>query len=236
MGITIHYAGKAKGIEAIDALVRVMTIRASVLHWPTKLIDQDLKGKLYPNWGHGYEYVPSKEEMKEDKIEFFPKMVRKKCNGYFEIFDTTFSKKVRNALRRGKHPEFHINTHTKGITLYPHKKCEALEFVFDLKTMELVSYETWNNEPGIVYGYDPCSCRTQFSNFRIHALVCETIRCAEKYINFSEIRDDTGYYRSKDLALGAKNFNDILWSIREMEKILNEIGREFGSQAKVGDR
>jgi len=226
MGITIHYAGKAKSIEAIDALIKVMTVRASVLHWPTKLIDQDLNGKLYPNWGHGYEYVPSKEEMKEDKIEFFLKMVTKKCNGHFEIFDSPFARKVRNALRRGKYPEFHIDTHAKGILLYPHKKCESLEFFFDLKTMELVSYETWDNEPGMVYGGDnSCSCRTQFSNFRIHALVCETIRFAERYINFSEIRDETGYYHSKNLKLGAKKFNDMIWSIKEMEKILDEIGR-----------
>lgn len=227
MGITIHYAGKAKSIEAVEALVKVMSVRASVLHWPTKFIDEDLKGKLFPNWGHGYEYVPSKEESKRDKIEFFPKMVTTKCNGFFEIFDTRFRGKVRDALKKGKYPKFHIDTHAKGITLYPHKKCEALEFVFDMSTMELVSYETYENEPGMVYGRDRlCFCRTQFSNFRIHALVCETIRSAKRHIDFSEIRDETGYYHSKNLKLGAKNFNDMLWSIREMEKILNEVGRD----------
>jgi len=49
MGITIHYAGKAKSLESIGALVKVMTQRVLIVHWPIKLVDQDLKGRLFPN-------------------------------------------------------------------------------------------------------------------------------------------------------------------------------------------
>jgi len=55
-------------------------------------------------------------------------------------------------LKKGKHPEFQFDTHAKSIIHYLHTKSEVLGFVFDIKTMEFVSYEAYENEPGMVYG------------------------------------------------------------------------------------
>jgi len=249
MGITIHYAGKAKDPERVGELT---VGRAEVLHWRWELVNRDTKGRFYPNWGLGYGFVPSEEKMKGDKIEFFPKMVSVKCNGCFRIFDTPFSDAVRESLRRGKEPESHIDAHVKGIILDPGPKCESLAFIFDLNTLRLANYERSKRDPGVIYGYNSFWCKTQFARFKTHVLVCETIRLAERYVDFSKISDEAEHYHSKDLMVGIKNFcrsiilcwyaawrqrrsNEMMFRIKDMEKLLNKIGKNFGLRATLGD-
>ncbi len=234
MGITIHYAGKVKSPEAISELSEVLVARAEVLHWQFKLVDQDLKGKFYPSWGHGYGYVPSAEESRRHNIEFFPKMVTPECNGFFRIFDTQYAEGIREGFRAGLWPKFRIDTHLKGIILYPREKCEELKFVFNMKSLELANYEVHDHITNVIYGYNSCWSKTQFAGFRIHVMVCETIRLAEKYVDFSMIKDEAGYYHSRDLMAGIKNFNEMMWSIETLEKFLEEIGKQFGLRATTG--
>ncbi len=235
MGITIHYAGKAKSPEAIGELTKVISERAEALHWQSKSVDQDLKGRFYPSWGHGYGYIPSAEESKRSNVEFFPKMVTPECNGLFRIFDTQYAEGIREGFSAGLWPKFSIDTHVRGIILYPHEKCEEVRFIFNMKSLDLVHYEWSENNSGVIHGYSTCWSKTQFAGFKIHVLVCETIRLAEKYVDFSMIKDEAGYYHTRDLMVGIKNFNEMLSSIKKMEKFLNEIGKNFGLRATMGD-
>ena len=235
MGITIHYAGKAKSNEAIVELTSIMVERAEALHWQLKLVDQDLKGKFYPNWGHGFGYFPSFEEVRKSDIEFYPNMVTPECNGFFKIYDTQYAEGIREGFSAGLWPKFSIDTYIKGIVLYPHEKCGELNFVFNMKSLELANYEVYGHAPDAIYGYNSCWSKTQFAGFKIHVLVCETIRVAEKYVDFSMIKDEAGYYHTRDLMVGIKNFNEVMWSIKRMEKFLNEIGKDLGLRATTGD-
>ena len=233
MGITIHYAGKAKSPEAFGKLLEALADLAEALHWRLKAVDEDLKGRFYPSWGHGYGYVPSAEEVKERGIEFFPKMVRPDCNGYFRLYDTKYASDIREGFGMGMFSKFHLDTHISGIILYPHEKCESLKFIVNTKTLELANYEIHDHD--VIYGYNSCWCKTQFAGFKIHVLVCETIRLTEKYIDFSKIKDEAKYYQSRDLMVGIKNFNEMMFNIKNFQKFLNDVGKRYGLSARSGD-
>ena len=235
MGITIHYAGRAKSLGAIAELTAVMAERTEALHWQSKYIDQDVKGKYYPNWGHGYAYVPPAGEILKNKLEFFPRMITRECSGFFKIYDTQYSEYLREGFGSGLWPKFSIDTHVKGIVLYPHEKCEELRFVFNMNSLDLVHYEWSKDNPGVIHGYNSCWCKTQFAGFKTHVLVCETIRFAGKYIDFSEIKDEAEYYHSRDLMAGIKNFNEMMFNIKNFQKALNDVGKRYGLSAKSGD-
>lgn len=235
MGIKIFYAGKAKSPESISELVKAMLKRATALRWRLKLVDEDLKGDFHPSWGESCNNIPSAEERERDNIEFFPAMVSPTCNGFFEILDTPFADMARESCKRGEYPKFTIDTHVKGIILYPHEKCDPLDFVFDLKTQELFCYDFDEKYPDTIHGYLACSCKTQFAGFKNHVLVCETIRLAERYVDFSLIDDEALYYHSKDFLVGIKNFNEKLRSIREEVKAMNKRGRPSGWVTLAGD-
>jgi len=235
MGITIHYAGKAKSLASITGLIKAMAQKGRVMGWPISLVNRNVIGRFYPNWGIGYGFIPSEEMIKESKIEFFPDMVSRQCNGYFRILDTPFAENYREAFKKGRYPTFKIDTHIKGIILYPHEKCEPLEFTFDLNSLELSSYQIPDDSPGVIYGYNSCWSKTQFAGFKTHVLVCETIRLAEKYVDFSMIKDEAQYYDSRDLMLGIKNFNELMSSIRNFGKLLNDVAKKHGLSAKSGD-
>ncbi len=235
MGITIHYAGKAKNREAFAALTAVMAERAEALHWQLKLIDQDVMGKYYPNWGHAYAYVPPANEILRKKLEFFPRMITTGCSGFFKIHETQYSEYLREGFSAGLWPKFSIDTHVEGIVLYPHEKCEEVRFVFNMNSLDLVHYEWSEDIPGVIYGYNSCWSKTQLAGFKIHVLVCETIRLAERYVDFSEIKDESGYYHTRDLMVGIKNFNETKFSIKNLQKFLNDVGKRHGLSAKSGD-
>ncbi len=233
MGITIYYAGKAKSPEAFGELLEVLADRAEALHWRLKAVDEDLKGRFYPSWGHGYGYIPSPEEINERGIEFFPKMVKPDCNGYFRLYDHQYANDIREGFGMGMYPKFHLDTHISGIILYPHEKCESLKFIFNTKTLELANYEIHDHDA--IYGYNSCWCKTQFAGFKIHVLVCETIRLTEKYIDFSKIKDEAEYFHSQDLMVGIKNFNEMMFNIKEFGRFLNNLGKRYGLSTKSGD-
>lgn len=225
MGITIHYKGKAKSLEAIDNLIEELKEIAEKFNWEYWIVDKPLKGKLSPSWGYGYSYVPTEDEIKKDGIEFFPKMVSDTCTGYYMIGDSKYADEARKALRKGKYPEFSIDTNVKGICLNVHPECETLAFEFDLKTLELVKYRQYNHSPGIIYGYDSLFCKTQFAGFKIHQLICKLIKLTEKYIDYEEIYDEAEYYHNQDEEAAQKAFceNEI-----RIEQLAGELDEVFG--------
>ncbi len=235
MGIKIFYAGKAKNPESIGELVKVLLKRATALRWRLKLVDEDLRGNFYPSWGECCSRIPTEEEKERFHIEFFPAMVSADSNGYYKIIDTPFADPVREFFRKGEYPHFAIDTHIKGITLYPHENCEPLDFVFDLKTQELCCYEPDEKYPDAIHGYPVCCCKTQFAGFKNHVLVCKTIKLAENLVDFSLIDDEALYYHSKDLSAGLRNFNEKLQAIREEVKRMNERGGSSGWVTFAGD-
>lgn len=234
MGITIHYKGKAKSLGAIDELIEEFKEIAETTGWNYGIVDEDVRGELSPHWGHGYGYIPNKEEIKKDGLEFFRKMVSPGCNGYFKIWDTKYAGDVRRVFRKGQRPKFFINTRKKGIWLDLHPKCELLEFIFDLNTLELANYETYNHSPGVIYGYNGLFCKTQFAGFKTHTLACLLIKRAEQYIDFSEIYDEANLYAERDLEKAEKNFTDMAAMIDSFGKILKSIGKELGVTVKTG--
>jgi hypothetical protein len=104
-----------------------------------------------------------------------------------------------------------------------------------MNSLDLVHYEWSEDSPGVIYGYNSCWSKTQFAGFRIHVLVCETIRLAERYVDYSEIKDESGYYHTRDLMVGIKNFNEMMFNIRNFQKFLNDVGKRYGLSETPGD-
>ncbi|MCI0706097.1 MAG: hypothetical protein L0Y80_01250 [Ignavibacteriae bacterium] len=236
MGITIHYRGRAKSLAAIDDLRGTLTDIATASGWNYGKVDRAFKGKLQPNWGMGYGYIPKSEQQKKENIEYFPKMVSKDCNGYFKIFDTKYAAAVRAAFSQERWPSFYVDTVVKGIWVEVHPDCEGLEFTFDLKTLELASYETYDHSPGIVHGYGGLFCKTQFAGFEAHKTVCKLIKMAERYIEFSDIYDEAGYYHSQDEDAGRNSFAVMTSAISNLGKELTEAAKKHGFGVSLGGK
>ena len=234
MGVTIHYRGRAKNPDAIFELIQIMRARAILKRWPYELIDETYKGTFHPFWGYGLVYVPTSEQIEKDHIEFFPKMVSVRCNGYYSIWDTKYAEALRAAFRDGNEPTFSIDTRTKGIRLIPHEDCEPLDFVFDLSTLELAHYTRLPNTSRAIYGYNTFWCKTQFAGFRTHLEVCATIKLAEQCIDFTEINDEANFYHTHDLALAKKNFDVMEKMIKVFGEALKEMGRAEGLTVVTG--
>ncbi|MGD9579226.1 MAG: hypothetical protein AB7Y74_13340 [Syntrophorhabdus sp.] len=75
MGTTVHYKGKAKSLEAIDTLIDQPPKTSEKFNWDHGLVEEEIKGELCPSWGYGFGYIPSKEEVEKQSIEYFPAMV-----------------------------------------------------------------------------------------------------------------------------------------------------------------
>lgn len=233
MGITIHYWGKAKSLSAIDELIDTLAYFAEEQSWEHWLVNENLKGPFYPNWGHGYGYIPKRRNMKKDGIEYFPKMVSSECNGYFHLYDTRFAEEVRRILRQGKRPTFFIDTVCKGISINLHPRCETLKFCFDLNTLDLANYITSEGSKGVT-GFNGFHCKTQFAGFETHRTVCALIKSTKRYIDYSAICDEAGYYDSQNEGEAKKEFEGMRTRIESFGAILKKIGKERGVEVKVG--
>lgn len=162
-------------------------------------------------------------------------MVSKDCNGYFKIWGTKYAEEVRKAFKKGKRPRFFIDTRKKGIWLNVHPKCETVEFTFDLCTLELADYESYDHSPGVIYGYNGFSYKTQFAGFPTHILVCKTIKLTEKYIDFSNINDEGDYYHGQDVEKAKKAFGESTAMIEDFGKILKKMAKRLGLRVVTGD-
>lgn len=236
MGITIHYRGKAKSLQAIDELVDMLTDIAQQSKWPYWLVEEEVKGKFSPSWGTGYGYIPSKEDIQKRGIEFFPEMVSEDCNGYFDIYDTKYAEEVRRCFRQGIWPIFRIDTKRKGIALNVHQDCESLEFSFDLKTLELANYETYDHSPGVVFGYNGFFCKTQYAGFATHVTVCRIIKLTERWVDYSSVYDEAGFYHTENMENAGKAFGESAAMIENMGKVLKELAQKYGFQVTVGGK
>jgi hypothetical protein len=235
MGITIHYKGKGKSLEAIDCLIEELKDIATTLEWTYEIVDEEVKGELFPSWGYGFGYIPTKDQIEQEGIEFFPKKVTNRCTGYFKIWETKYADEVRKAFRNGREPKFSIDTRKKGIWLNIHPKCETLEFTFDLNTLELADYEKYDHSPGVIYGYNGFCCKTQFAGLQTHILVCKIIKLTEKYIDFSKINDEGDYYYCKDIEKAKIAFGESTAMIEDFGKVLKEMGKRLGLRVVTGD-
>lgn len=235
MGITIHYKGKAKSREAIDGLIETLTYFAKEKSWEYWHIDQTLKGRFYPSWGYGFGYVPTPEQVKKYEIEFFPKMVSRDCNGYFNFFETRYADEVRNTFKRGVRPTFHINTKQKGICLNIHPECETLEFSFDLQTLELANYSIIDERnPWEIWGSGGFFCKTQFAGFETHKTVCALIKMTERYIDYADIYDEADFYQTLDEEKTKQEFSDMTARIQDFGKLLQNVAERKGCTVAIG--
>lgn len=234
MGITIHYKGKAKSLEAIDGVIGELEEIAKKLNWEHDIIDEEMKGELCPSWGYGFGYVPSEEEIEKEKIEFFPAMISIKCNGYFKIWESKYSEEIRNFFTKGQQPKFFVDTRKKGIWINVHPNCETLEFVFDLKTLELADYQQYDHTPNLIYGYNGLFCKTQYAGVKIHILVCRIIELTEKYIDYSDIYDEAGYYKTKNMQTATEAFCESSAMIKNLGKELEKMFAGKGVEIVTG--
>ncbi len=226
MGIAIHYQGKAKSAEAIDELIDVMREMGYTSGWRCRIIDEKVKGEYESVWGKGYRFIPSPDRIQKEGSEFFPKMISKDCNGYFQIFHTRYQNAVRTAFESGKQPTFLINTRRKGIQLSLHPQCGNLNFIFDMKTLELIEYTVDSNRPDVIYGIEGFSCKTQFAGFEIHQIVCRLLKLASHYIDFSDIDDESGFYDSDNLQASKKYFDAVRVTIAQSVQSLKKMGMD----------
>jgi hypothetical protein len=231
MGVTIHYAGKAKSLDAVDQLIDILQEIADASGWSYHLVSGTVKGQFEPFWGMGYGYIPPKEERLKSNITFYPRMVSSKCNGYFKIYDTKYATEVKQFLAQGIRPSFTIDTHKKGIQITIHPKCEMLEFIFDLKTLELASYEVYAHSRGIVYGFNGFSCKTQYAGFEVHVIVCKLIKMASRYIDYTKVYDESKYYESGDSQVSQESFS----AIGKVLHMFTELLRAKGFDITAGE-
>lgn len=236
MGITIHYKGKAKDLESIDGVIKELGEMAEVSGREYGIVDEEVKGDLCPSWGYGFGYIPSQEAMEKQNIEFFPAMVSKDCNGYFTFFDSKYREEMRHAFQKGKRAEFSVDTRQKGIWLNVHPKCETLEFMFDVKTLELANYARYDHTPELIYGYEGLFCKTQFAGVKVHILVCKIIQLTEKYIDYSEIYDEAGFYDTQDVRVAQKAFTESRTMLAEIAMQLEKAFEGKGVEMAIGEK
>ncbi len=101
MGITIRYKGKEKSLEAIDALIQELQELSQMFGRGRGLVEEEVQGELSPSWGYGFGYLPSKEQMEKEGIEYSPAMVSKDCNGYFKLWESKYKEDYRKAFKKG---------------------------------------------------------------------------------------------------------------------------------------
>jgi hypothetical protein len=224
MGVTIHYAGKAKSRDAVDQLIDVLQEIADASRWSYHLVNGAVKGQFEPFWGIGYGYIPPKEEMLKGNVTFYPRMVSSECNGYFKIYETKYAVEVKAFLEQGKWPSFTIDTRKKGIQITIHPKCETLEFIFDLETLELASYEVYAHSRGIIYGFNGFSCKTQYAGFEVHVIVCKLIKMASRYIDYTKVYDESKYYESEDSQASQESFAAVGKALQMFTELLKAKG------------
>lgn len=234
MGITIHYKGKAKSLEAIDTLI-VQLQKASEKHgWDHGLVEEEIKGELCPSWGYGFGYIPSKEEVEEQGIECFPAMVTKDCNGYFKLWESRYQEVYRQAFKKGIWPKLSVDTKTKGIWLDIHPNCETLEFIFDLASLELANYQWHDRTPHVVHYYEGFFCKTQFAGARAHIAVCKIIELTENYLDYSSIYDEAGYYGTGDIQKAIQAFSESTAQIKAFSETLRQMFKDQGLEIISG--
>ncbi len=231
MGITIHYSGKAKSHEAVVQLIDTLQAISQESGWNYHLVNGAVKGPFKPFWGIGYGFIPSKDQILKGGIEFFPRMMSRQCNGYFKIYDTKFAGQVRESFGKGVWPSFSIDTHKKGIRLMLHPKCETLDFIFDLQTLELANYEVYAHSRGVIFGFNGFSCKTQFAGFEVHRIVCKLIKMASRYIDYSKVYDESSYYETEDSYASQESFE----SVANALKMFMEFLKDKGLNVTMGD-
>ncbi len=235
MGITIKYRGKAKSKQTVDVLIDELCAMAYDFGWKYDIvIEEAIKGTLIPFWGMGYGFVPSEEMIKKEHLEFFPKMVSADSTGYYKVYDSAYAEKVRVFLKDGKNPEFPIDTVQRGIWVQPHSKCEALRFLFDMKTLQLVDYTVSPDNPNVIFGMEGNYCKTQFAGFRTHVAVCDLLRWSTQFIDFTSIVDEAGYYETQDYEASQKRFSDMEQALKNFGEILKEVSDQFGLKVTMG--
>jgi hypothetical protein len=234
MGITIHYKGKAKGLEAIDGLIDELQKMAEKFGWEHGLVEKEVKGEICPSWGYGFGYIPSKEQIEKENIEYFPAMVFNGCNGYFTFSDSKYQEDYRKAFKEGKWPKLSVDTKVKGIWLNVHPKSETLEFTFDLATLELADYQRYDHTPRVIHYYEQFFCKTQFAGVKEHITVCQVIKITEKYIDYSKIYDEAGYYGTKNMQTAVESFWESTAQIKAIGDKLKEAAKDTGIEIVSG--
>ncbi len=234
MGITIHYKGKARSLGAVDSLIGELWEIAEAFNWEHGLVEQEVKGKLCPSWGYGFGYIPGREQIEKENIEYFDAMVSKDCNGYFKFSGSKYQEDYRKAFRKGQWPTFSVDTRVKGIWLNVHPKCETLEFVFDLSTLELADYQKYDRTPDVIHYYEEFFCKTQFAGVKAHVLVCKIIERSEKNIDYSKIYDEAGFYGTQNMQKVTEAFSESSAQIAALGEKLKEMAKGTGLEIISG--
>ncbi|MBI1852819.1 MAG: hypothetical protein HYR85_20960 [Planctomycetes bacterium] len=76
----------------------------------------------------------------------------------------------------------------KGVLLLPHRHCEIVSVVFDVRTLDLVDAET-----GSVAAFT----KTQFADFPTHSAICRFLRdLGSRALRDLEVEDESGHFAS----------------------------------------
>jgi hypothetical protein len=67
-----------------------------------------------------------------------------------------------------------------------------------------------------------------------HMVVCEIIRYTEKYIDYSKIYDEAGYYRTQDVQKAAESFWESTAQIKTLGEKLKGIAKGTGLEIISG--
>ncbi len=100
--------------------------------------------------------------------------------------------------------------------------------MFDPATLELADYQKHEHTPNLIYGYERFFCKTQYAGVKIHVLVCKIIELTEKYIEYSKIYDEAGYYGTGNMQTATEAFWESAAQIKALGEKLKEVAKGVG--------
>jgi hypothetical protein len=124
-----------------------------------------------------------------------------------------------------------LDTRWRGLSIEPHPNCESLLMLFDEHDARLMLLTTVGDTNSVSYYM---SVKTQFAPPEIHVAICEVLHRLQDEFGREEliVHDESGYFRTGDMAALLKMRDDIKAAMDDLETItrvvqLGTIGGEL---------